>query len=52
MEIKEGYIPQNQRKNILILSDDIRLHSGVGGMAREIVVNSTHRYNWVNLGGK
>ena len=51
MEIKEGYIPQNQRKNILILSDDIRLHSGVGGMAREIVVNSAHRYNWVNLGG-
>ena len=34
-----------------MLSDDIRTHSGVGGMAREIIINSAHHYNWVNLGG-
>ena len=49
--MKEGYIPRDQRKKILMLSDDIRTHSGVGGMARNIIINSAHHYNWVNLGG-
>ena len=49
--MKEGYIPQNQRKNILMLSDDIRTFSGVGRMAKEIIVNTSHHFNWVNLGG-
>ena len=49
--MKEGYIPQDKRKKILMLSDDIRTHSGVGNMAKEIVLNTAHRYNWVNLGG-
>ena len=49
--MKEGYIPRDQRKTILMLSDDIRTHSGVGGMAKEIILNSAHHYNWVNLGG-
>ena len=49
--MKEGYISKDQRKKILMLSDDIRTHSGVGNMAKEIVVNSAHHFNWVNLGG-
>ena len=49
--MKEGYIPKDQRKKILMLSDDIRTHSGVGNMAKEIVMNSAHHFNWVNLGG-
>ena len=49
--MKEGYIPKDQRKTILILSDDIRTQSGVGNMAKEIVLNSAHHFNWVNLGG-
>ena len=49
--MKEGYIPKDKRKKILMLSDDIRTHSGVGNMAKEIILNSAHRYNWVNLGG-
>ena len=47
---KEGYIPKEQRKKILLLSDDIRMHSGIATMAREIVVGTSHKYNWVNLG--
>tara|TARA_A100000172_G_scaffold81130_1_gene73207 strand:+ start:6119 stop:7558 length:1440 start_codon:yes stop_codon:yes gene_type:complete len=46
----EGYIPQADRKKILLLCDDIRLHSGVATMAREIVSNSAHHYNWFQLG--
>jgi len=49
--MKEGYIPKEQRKNILLLTDDIRFPSGVGHIGREIVLNSSHHYNWVNLGG-
>ncbi len=48
--MKEGYIPKEQRKKILFLCDDIRMTSGISTMAREIVVGTSHRYNWVNLG--
>ena len=48
--MKEGYIPREQRKKILLLSDDIRTTSGIATMAREIILNTCHHYNWVNLG--
>ena len=48
--MKKGYLPREERKKILFLADDIRTQSGVGTMAREIVINTAHRYNWVNLG--
>lgn len=48
--MKEGYIPKEQRKKILLLCDDIRMTSGISTMAREIVIGTAHRYNWVNIG--
>ena len=48
--MKEGYIPQAQRKKILLLCDDLRTTSGIATMAREIVLGTCHHYNWVNLG--
>ena len=48
--MREGYIPQSQRKKILFLSDDIRFTSGISTMAKEIVLGTAHRFNWVNLG--
>ena len=48
--MKEGYIPREERKKILFLCDDIRMTSGISTMAREIVVGTSHKYNWVNLG--
>ena len=47
---KKGYIPKEQRKNILILCDDIRFTSGISTMAKEIIIHTAHRFNWVNLG--
>lgn len=47
----EGYIPKDQRKKILLLCDDIRMTSGISTMAREIVIGTSHRFNWVNVGG-
>jgi glycosyltransferase involved in cell wall biosynthesis len=49
--MKEGYVQQDQRKKILLMADDIRLPSGVGNVAKDIVINTAHRYNWVNIGG-
>jgi glycosyltransferase involved in cell wall biosynthesis len=46
----EGYIKKEDRKKILLLCDDIRMHSGIATMAREFVVNNGHRYNWLNVG--
>lgn len=46
----EGYIPKAERKKILLLCDDIRMHSGIATMAREFVINSSHQFNWFNLG--
>jgi glycosyltransferase involved in cell wall biosynthesis len=48
--MKEGYLPKEQRKKILFLCDDIRMHSGVATMAREIVIGTCHKFNWVNIG--
>jgi hypothetical protein len=45
-----GYIPQAKRKKILLLCDDIRMTSGISTMAREIIIGTSHKYNWVNLG--
>ena len=48
--MKEGYLPKDQRKKILLITDDIRLPSGVGNIGKEIVIHTSHRYNWVNIG--
>ena len=46
----EGYIEKDKRKKILLLSDDLRMHSGVATMSREIVIGTAHRYKWFQLG--
>jgi len=48
---RDTFLPFNIRKKILLLSDDLRLPSGVGTMSKEIVLKTIHRYNWVQVGG-
>jgi glycosyltransferase involved in cell wall biosynthesis len=50
MKEKFRYVKKEERKKILLLCDDIRMHSGIATMAREIVVGTSHHFNWVNLG--
>jgi len=45
------YLPQNERKKILLICDDLRVHSGVATVAKEIVINTAQHFNWVNLAG-
>jgi len=49
--MKEGYLPKDQRKKILLICDDIRMHSGIATVGREVVIGTAHKYNWVNIGG-
>tara|TARA_R100000008_G_scaffold72125_1_gene50152 strand:- start:2 stop:1375 length:1374 start_codon:yes stop_codon:yes gene_type:complete len=39
------------KKKILILSDDIRMHSGVATVSKDIVLETLHKYDWVQIGG-
>jgi hypothetical protein len=39
------------KKKILLLSDDLRMHSGIATMSRELVLGTLHRYYWVQLAG-
>ena len=45
------HVPKAERKKILLICDDIRVHSGVATVAKEIVLGTAHHFNWVNLGG-
>ena len=51
MKEKFGYLPPNERKKILLICDDIRVHSGIATVAREIVLQTAHHFNWVNIAG-
>lgn len=44
------WLPKDQRKKILFLSDDLRVHSGIGVMSREIVEQTCGYFNWVQVG--
>tara|TARA_B100000131_G_C18117739_1_gene611844 strand:+ start:1487 stop:2962 length:1476 start_codon:yes stop_codon:yes gene_type:complete len=52
-DIRNGYevLPQKERKTVLLLSDDLRMTSGVGNMSREFVMGTLHQINWVQIGG-
>ena len=44
-------IERRDKKKILLLSDDLRMHSGVGVMSREIVMGTIDKFDWVQIGG-
>jgi glycosyltransferase involved in cell wall biosynthesis len=39
------------KKKILLLSDDLRMNSGIATMSRELVLSTVHMYDWVQLAG-
>ena len=45
------YLPQKDRKKILLICDDIRVHSGVATVAKEIVMETAHHFNWAQIAG-
>ena len=39
------------KKKILLMSDDLRMHSGVATVSKDIVLETLHEYDWVQIGG-
>ncbi len=40
-----------KKKKILLLSDDLRMHSGIATQSKEFVMGTLEKYDWVQLGG-
>ncbi len=45
------YLPKNERKKILLICDDIRVHSGIATVAKEIVTHTAQHFNWAQIAG-
>ena len=45
------YLPKEDRKKILLICDDIRVHSGVATVAQQIVKKTCQHFNWVQIAG-
>ena len=45
------HLSQDKRKKILLICDDIRVHSGVATIGKEIVIHTSHHFNWVQMAG-
>ena len=40
-----------KKRKILLLSDDMRMHSGVATQSKEVVLGTIENYDWVQIGG-
>ncbi len=40
-----------KKKKILLLSDDLRMSSGVGTVSKEFVIGTMNHYDWAQIGG-
>jgi len=39
------------KKKILLMSDDLRMHSGVACVSKDVVLGTIKEYDWVQIGG-
>ena len=44
-------IQEGRKPKILLLSDDLRMHSGIATMSREIVMGTVKNYDWTQISG-
>ena len=49
-KLKKINTNRRKKKKILLLSDDLRMHSGIATMSREFVLGTIDKYDWVQLG--
>ena len=41
----------DKKKKILLMSDDLRMHSGIATQSKEFVMGTLHHYDWAQIGG-
>ena len=46
-----NYLPKDERKKILLICDDIRVHSGIATVGKEIVLHTSQHFNWIQVAG-
>jgi glycosyltransferase involved in cell wall biosynthesis len=49
-KLKRVDLDKPKKKKILLLSDDLRMHSGIATMSREFVIGTADTFDWVQLG--
>lgn len=51
-DIRNGHevLPHDKRKKMLLMSDDLRMSSGISTVSKELVFGTVHYYDWVQLG--
>lgn len=42
-------LPVEQRPTILLLSDDMRVPTGVGTVSKSLILGTVHRFNWIQV---
>lgn len=40
-----------KKKKILLLSDDLRMFSGISTISRELIIGTVHKYDWCQIAG-
>jgi len=50
MEGRYKHLKVEDRKKILLLCDDFRMHSGIATMAREIIFGTVQHFKWFQIG--
>ena len=50
-KLKKIDLNKPKKKKILLLSDDLRMHSGIATQTKEFVMGTLHKYDWVQIGG-
>ena len=40
-----------KKRKILLMSDDLRMHSGIATQSKEFVLGTIKHYDWVQIGG-
>ena len=43
--------PRKKKKKILLMSDDLRMHSGVATVSKDIVMETLNEYDWAQIAG-
>tara|TARA_Y100000593_G_scaffold35377_1_gene69249 strand:+ start:1374 stop:2795 length:1422 start_codon:yes stop_codon:yes gene_type:complete len=48
---KKSKVRKSNKPKILLLSDDLRMHSGIATVSKDIVLETIHKYDWAQVGG-
>tara|TARA_R110002096_G_scaffold71177_2_gene170255 strand:- start:4571 stop:6016 length:1446 start_codon:yes stop_codon:yes gene_type:complete len=50
-KLKKIDVNKPKKKKILLMSDDLRMHSGIATQSKEFVMGTMHKYDWVQISG-